>query len=125
MNCRIRTVLSTHTTLHALGLVYMSLLMMIEINCPTLACKLTPVGNASSAGISDLISTDRTFIAGNWKNLDHIWILMISTNRHLDSFADDCTFLVDTAPGCRLITRNDSLWDIQKVVLKFVIESKP
>jgi uncharacterized protein len=54
MNCRIRTVLSTHTTLHALGLVYMSLLMMIEINCPTLACKLTPVGNASSAGICDL-----------------------------------------------------------------------
>ena len=111
----IRTNLRALTAFDTLRLVDMRLLLFVKGDRAALADVLTAVGETASAGFRDLIAAHRTFITGNFNDLDRVGVILIAAHRHLYALVNDRALLIYTAPHGRRLTGNDDLGHLREV----------
>ena len=95
--------------------------VVIKSDCTFFADILASVSKTASAGICYFVTADRTFVAGNIDNFNHVGIELIAAHCNLYSFGKNCTFFINTATHCGFITGNKILGDIENVVIQGII----
>ena len=93
---------------------------MVEGDGSELSYVLATVSKTTAAGVGHLIAADRTFVAGDLDDLDHVRVVLVSAHSELHALSEDSALLVYAAPGGRLLARRDRLRNIENVLEKLV-----
>ena len=108
---------------HALRLVDVRSLVLVERDGAAAADVLTAVREAAAAGFRDDVAADRALVAGDLDDFDDVRIVLVSAHRELDAFLHDRALLVDAAAHRRFIL-DDQLRNLivcgKEVILKRV-----
>ena len=97
-------------------------MLAVKGECAEAADILTAMGEASAAGVGDLISAHGTLIAGD---VDNFYNVRVAADSYLDSLAEYCSFFVDTAAHCRRVAWNNSFRYFEKIFKQRTVPSKP
>ena len=91
-------------------------MILVERDSAEAADILTPVSQASAAGVSDFVAADGTFVAGNVNYLDHVGILLVPAHSNLDALGKYRTLLINTAAHGRGVSGDYYFGNVQKIV---------
>ena len=83
---------------------------------------LTAVGEASAAGVGDLVSAHRALVTGD---VDNFYNIRVAADSYLDSLAEYCSFFVDAAAHGRRVAGNDCFRYLEKIFKQRVVPCKP
>ena len=114
----------TSTALATLGFVDVGNVVAVKRDCAKLAHVFATVHKATTASIGNFETTNRTLVAGNFDNLDHVWIGFVATQGQLYALTKDCALLVDTATHGCFFAGDNHRGDIQDVIQQLVVPSK-
>ena len=96
----------------------MRLLLAVKGDRASAAYILAAVGKTAAACLGNIVAAHRTFIAGNFDNLNNIGIFLIPAHCNLNAFFEYSALLVNAATHCRLIAGNDLFRNIEHMLLK-------
>ena len=97
-------------------------MLAVKGECAEAADILTTMGEASAAGVGDLVSAHGTLVAGD---VDNLYNVRVAADSYLDSLAEYCSFFVDTAAHGRRVAGDDGFRYLEKIFKQRVIPCKP
>lgn len=103
----------------------MGLLVLIKGDGPAFANILAPVGKAPAAGVCNVVSAYRAFVAGNVDNLYDVWVLFIAAHCQLYSFLNNRALLIDTAAHGRRTALYNLLRNFRVAFDEIIVKSMP
>ena len=90
----VRTNLSTHTAVYALGFVNVSNVVFVKGDRALLTYVFATVSKTATAYVSYLVTADRTFVASSGDNLDDVGVGAVAAHGELHAVVNDRSFLV-------------------------------
>ena len=123
--CAVRANLRACAAFLALGFVDMGNVVLIEAYCPEFAHVLASVSQTAAAGVGNLVSAHRTFVAGDVDNFDYVRVFLVAAHGDFYPFDNDCAFLINAATHRRDFARDDDFRNVRNGFQKLVLPSGP
>ena len=85
----------------------MGYVLIVKCDGAAAADVLAAVSKAAAAGVCDLISAHRAFVAGDLQDLDHVGVILVSAHCELHPLGKNGALLVNAAAHCGGVAGND------------------
>ena len=112
-DCSEGTNLCALTAFHTFGFVDVSNVVVVEGDGASLTYVFTSVCETAAAGIGNFITCGRTFVTSDVDNLNDVGVILVTAHNHFYAFAEDGSFLINTATHGGGLSGNDHLGNVQ------------
>ena len=123
--CAVRTNLRACAAFLALVFVDVGNVVLIEAYGPEFAHVLASVSQTAAAGVGNLVSAHRTFVAGDVDNFDYVRVFLVAAHGDFYPFDNDCAFLINAATHRRDFPGDDDFRNVRNGFQKLVLPSGP